>query len=264
MGAVHFDLVGLSSLVPNFVRVAILNSHPQCGKNPLARMGGFRQTETLMKFGIYGFYSIFQPALRKRRFQLFLDVFQPTASTRILDVGGYAGNWENAGIDSSVTCLNLDPASSQPATSRVVYETGDGRNMRFADQSFDIVFSNSVIEHVGAWKDQQRFAAEVRRVGRQVFVQTPNRWFFIEPHFVAVFVHYLPWSLAKRIIRFCSFRGLFRGGDSVNLKQLADELGLLSRRQVKELFPDCEIHREKLFGLTKSFIAIRRDPPKSG
>jgi hypothetical protein len=218
----------------------------------------------VMKFGIYEFYGFFQPALRKRRFELFLDVFKPIASTRILDVGGFVGDWKNAGLPSAVTCLNVEPASGQPTTGRVVYEAGDGRNMRFADESFDIVFSNSVIEHVGAWKDQQRFAAEVRRVGRQVFVQTPNRWFFIEPHFVAVFVHYLPWSLAKRIIRFCSFRGLFRSGDNANLKQLADELGLLSFRQVKELFPDCEIHREKLFGLTKSFIAVRRDPPKAG
>jgi hypothetical protein len=216
-----------------------------------------------MKFGIYELYSIFQPALRKRRFELFLDVFRPAASTRILDVGGFVGDWKSAGILSSVTCLNVVPASSQPATAQVVYETGDGRDMRFADQSFDIVFSNSVIEHVGVWKDQQRFAAEVRRVGRQVFVQTPNRWFFVEPHFVALFVHYLPWSLAKRLIRFCSFRALFRSGDNVNLKQLADELGLLSFRQVKELFPDCEIHREKMFGLTKSFIAVRRDPPKT-
>jgi Methyltransferase domain len=216
-----------------------------------------------MKFGIYQFYSLFQPALRKRRFELFVDAFRPTASTRILDVGGYVYDWTNAGLPSTVTCLNVDPVSWLPPTDRVLYQAGDGRNMKFADQSFDVVFSNSVIEHVGAWEDQQRFAAEVRRVGRQIFVQTPNRWFFIETHFVTLLVHYLPWPLAKRIIPFCSFRGFFRHGDNANLKALADELRLLSFRQVKELFPDCEIHREKLFGLTKSFIAIRRDPPKA-
>jgi hypothetical protein len=120
-----------------------------------------------MKFGIYELYNLFQPALRRRRFKLFLDAFQPVASTRILDVGGFVRDWKNAGILSSVTCLNVDvihadPASDKPTTSRVVFEVGDGRNMKFADQSFDIVFSNSVIEHVGTWKDQQRFAAEVR------------------------------------------------------------------------------------------------------
>jgi hypothetical protein len=95
-------------------------------------------------------------------------------------------------------------------------------------------------------------------------VQTPNRRFFVEPYFVAVFGHYLPWSVAKRLIRFCSFRGLFRSGENVNLGRLTGELGLLSFRQVNGLFPDCEIHREKLFGLTKSFIVVRRGLPKAG
>jgi hypothetical protein len=216
-----------------------------------------------MKFGIYEFYKAFQPALRKRRFQLFLDVFKPAASTRLLDVGGYSNDWINKGIASTVTCLNLDPPSTQQTTDRVTYLKGDALNMTFANQSFDIVYSNSVIEHVGTWGDQQRFAAEVRRVGRQLFVQTPNRWFFIEPHFITVFVHYLPWPFARRIIRYCSFRGLFRSGDNVNLRQLADGLRLLSYREVRELFPDCEIHREKMFGFTKSFIAIRRDPAET-
>jgi len=217
-----------------------------------------------MKFGIYQLYGIFQPGLRKRRFQLFLDLLRPAAATRILDVGGYVRNWQSVGIDSTVVCVNVDPASGESAPGRITCEAGDGRKMRFADGSFDIVYSNSVIEHVGSWEDQQRFAAEVRRVGRDLFVQTPNRWFFIEPHFVTVFVHWLPWPLAKRILRFLSFRGWVRAGDNIDLNQLADELGLLSFRQMRELFPDCEIHREKWFGLTKSFMAVRRGTPASG
>jgi len=94
-------------------------------------------------------------------------------------------------------------------------------------------------------------------VGKQVFVQTPNRWFFLEPHFLALFVHYLPWSIARRLVRFCSIRGLLRCGDDVDLNQLAEELRLLNLQELKDLFPDCEIYREKWFGMTKSFIAIR-------
>ena len=110
--------------------------------------------------------------------------------------------------------------------------------------------------------DQQRFAAEIRRVGRQVFVQTPNRWFFIESHFLTGFEHFLPWRVARQLLRFCSVRGLFRSGDNVDLRQLAAELRLLDFRQMQTLFPDCEIHREKWLGLTKSLIAVRRDSPK--
>ena len=201
-----------------------------------------------MKLGIYQLYGFFQPGLRKRRFQLFLDLLRPSAATRILDVGGYVGDWKSVRVASTVLCLNVDPAPGESAPGRISFEAGDGRNLRFADGSFDIVYSNSVIEHVGSWEDQRRFAAEVRRVGRDLFVQTPNRWFFIEPHFVTVFVHFLPWSIAKRINRFCSFRGWVRGGDNADLKELADGLGLLSFRQVRELFPDCGIHRERFSG----------------
>jgi SAM-dependent methyltransferase len=134
---------------------------------------------------------------------------------------------------------------------------GDGRKMDFADGSFDIVYSNCVIEHVGTFEDQKRFAAEARRVGKKLFVQTPNRWFFIEPHFGAVFLHFLPWSIARHLLRILSFRGLVGSGDNIDLKDLANELRLLSYREMKALFLDCEIYREKWFGLTKSFIAIR-------
>lgn len=212
-----------------------------------------------MKLGIYQLYGAIQPRLRKRRFQLFLEALKPTAETRILDVGGYVVNWLESGIPSRVTCVNLDPPSTQAANDRITYCQGDACNLNFPDKSFDIVFSNSVIEHVGSWAKQERFAAEARRVGRQVFVQTPNRWFPVEPHFITLFVHFLPWNFAKRIIRFCSFRGWVRSGDNVNLQSLADELGLLSSGQLHTLFPDCDIYGERLLGLTKSLMAVRRD-----
>ncbi|HZI33771.1 MAG TPA: methyltransferase domain-containing protein, partial [Candidatus Binatia bacterium] len=141
---------------------------------------------------------------------------------------------------------------------RFVEEIGDGCALKYADKSFDIAYSNSVIEHLHTWENQKRFAAEIRRVGRGVFVQTPNRRFPIEPHFVTFFIHFLPPRLAKKLLPTFSFRGLFRSGDNNDLRKLANELRLLSLRELKELFPDCEIHREKWFGLTKSFIAVRR------
>ncbi len=213
-----------------------------------------------MAFGIYKLYRLFQPGFRQRRIRLFLDLFHPAADTRILDVGGYVFDWyEAVPIESPVTFLNLSfPDHGRPIPDRYQTVVGSGCQMPFPDRSFDVVYSNSVIEHVGSFADQQRFADEVRRAGKGYFVQTPNRWFFIEPHFVTLFVHFLPWSVARRIIRFCSFRGLFRSGDNVDLKSLAAELRLLSCRELKQLFPDAEIHRETWFGLTKSFVAVRR------
>lgn len=212
-----------------------------------------------MAFGIYQLYRLFQQdQFRERRSQFFLKTIQPQPGTRILDVGGYACNWETVPITSPITFLNTEyPEGWQVTNGRFQSEIGDGRKLPFADKSFDVVYSNSVIEHVGNYEDQKHFASEIRRVGKRVFLQTPNRWFFIEPHFLAPFIHYLPWSFSKRLILVLSLRGIMRQGDNKNLKSLADELRLLTFRETQELFPDCVIHREKWSGMTKSFIAIR-------
>jgi len=212
-----------------------------------------------MAFGIYQLYRLLrQDRFRERRSRLFLESIRPTATTRILDVGGYACNWAYVPIASPITFLNTEyPDGWQVNDVRFTSETGNGCQMTFAGNSFDVAYSNSVIEHVGSYADQKHFAAEIRRVGKRVFLQTPNRWFFIEPHFLTVFVHYLPWPIAKHLVRVLSLRGLMRQGDNKDLKTLADELRLLTFGEMKELFPDCVIHREKWFGLTKSFIAVR-------
>jgi SAM-dependent methyltransferase len=213
-----------------------------------------------MAFGIYQFYSLFQPGFRRQRIELFIRLFKPAATTRILDVGGFPSDWESVvPIDSHITLVNPDrKLADKPWPERYVEEVGDGCALCYVDKSFDIAYSNSVIEHLHTFENQKRFAAEIRRVGKNLFVQTPNRWFPIEPHFVTVFVQYLPTRLARKLLPVFSFRGLFRSGDNIRLNTLVAELRLLSFREVKELFPDCEIHREKWLGLTKSFIAVRR------
>ena len=213
-----------------------------------------------MAFGIYQFYRLFQPGFRRQRIDLFLKLLRPDATTSILDVGGYAYDWVGiTEVNSPITLLNLKhPEYGRPLPPRFTQEIGDGRALRHADKSFAIVYSNSVIEHLRTFEDQKRFAAEIRRVGETIFVQTPNRWFPIEPHFITLFAHFLPLRLARKILPIFSFRGWCRSGDNADMKQLAAELRLLSCAEVKMLFPDCEIHRERWFGLTKSFIAVRR------
>jgi hypothetical protein len=43
-------------------------------------------------------------------------------------------------------------------------------------RSCDVAFFNSVIEHVGDWERQHKFAGEMRRIGNAVFCQAPCRW----------------------------------------------------------------------------------------
>jgi hypothetical protein len=105
-----------------------------------------------------------------------------------------------------------------------------------------------VIEHVPR-ELQEPFAAEIRRVSKRYFVQTPNRWFLIEPHYQLPFFHFLP-KRAQRALN----RRFTLGWQQ---KGVWEEITLLSARDLKRLFPDAKIHRERVLGLTKSLMAIR-------
>jgi len=81
-----------------------------------------------------------------------------------------------------ITLVNLEPENaSLPNTTSIA---GDARKIEAEDSRVDVVFSNSVIEHVGANQDQMQMAQEVRRVGKRYFIQTPNKYFPLEPHFL--------------------------------------------------------------------------------
>jgi SAM-dependent methyltransferase len=212
-----------------------------------------------MAFGIYQIYRMMgQDRFRHRRWELFLRLMQPQLQTRILDVGGYATNWEHVQVSSPITFVNTDyPAGWQVQSERFTSVVGSGCSLPFPDKSFDIVYSNSVIEHVGSREDQRQFAAEINRVGKRVFVQTPNRWFFLEPHFLAPFVHFFPWPIAKWALPRFSIRGVARKGDNKDLRALAEELRFVTRGELKQFFPGCELIPERWLGMTKSFVVIR-------
>jgi hypothetical protein len=135
---------------------------------------------------------------------------------------------------------------------------GDGRRLPFADGAFDVAYSNSVIEHVGDGEDQRRFAAEVRRVAARLWVQTPSRWFPVEPHLVAPFVHFLPRRLQHVLARWATPWGWENRPSAEQARAFVDGIRLLTFREMRELFPDCEILRERFLGLTKSFVALRK------
>jgi len=127
----------------------------------------------------------------------------------------------------------------------------------YAGRQFDLVHSNSVIEHVGVWRDMEMFAANTRRLAPRYYVQTPNYWFAYEPHFRFPGFQYLPESVRAALIMRFSL-GFFK---RITSREEADEIiyhhRLLSTRQMRRLFPDAKVSHEKLLGLNKSIIAIR-------
>jgi len=196
--------------------------------------------------------------LRKKRFAFFLSLLvQMERPIRILDVGGTGSFWKMTGLsvedDIFITLVNL--TQENVVLSDITSIAGDARKLGLNNASFDVVFSNSVIEHVGNYEDQMRMAKEVRRVGRRFFVQTPNKNFPIEPHFLFPFFQFLPFELRVWLLR--NFRlGWFpRTSNKTSARQIVESIRLLDRREFSELFSGAKIYEEKVFGMTKSFIA---------
>jgi hypothetical protein len=192
---------------------------------------------------------------RRKRMRQFFEAFHPLPRTRVLDIGGVAQTWMYEATNASsfpVTLLNiLDYGESN--NERFTHILGDATAIPFVDNAFDIVFSNSVIEHVTTWEKQQAFAQEVRRAGRGLWIQTPARSFPIEAHLWAPWMQYLPRKLQYRIAPWTP-RGILQP-DVV--RQIVAEVRLLTRKEMQTLFPDCVILQEKVLGLTKSYIAVR-------
>lgn len=133
---------------------------------------------------------------------------------------------------------------------------GDGRRLPFPDQSFGVVFSNSAIEHVGGLEGQRQFAREIMRVGRSFYVQTPNRWFLVEPHLLTPLVHFLPKWMRRSLLRNFTVWGLMtRPSPEYVQGFVEDSTRLMTARELR-MFPRAELHRERVAGLTKSLMVI--------
>ena len=196
---------------------------------------------------------------RRKKFALFLSVFKPTLETTILDVGASgAATGERAenfleewyAYPEKITALVMgDISTFSKRYPTVQVQTGNGLNLPFPDKSYDVVFSNAVIEHVGNREAQEQFVRECLRVGKHVFLTTPARGFPIESHTMIPFVHWLPQALRNPI-----YRALGRKNEGT-----PGYLTLLSARSFRKLFPadvPVQIVRQRLSGMTSVLIAI--------
>ncbi|MBV9583060.1 MAG: methyltransferase domain-containing protein [Chloroflexi bacterium] len=168
-------------------------------------------------------------------------------------MGGSAEMWRGLGQPLDVSIVNL--AHPHGAESCAPWIQGDARFLPFPDGSFDIVFSNSVIEHVGNLDDQRRFAEEIQRVGKRYWVQAPNRYFPVEPHFLFPGFQFLPTPLRVVVAHQWPFSWLkYYGQSAPTIEHEARTVRLPTVREMQKLFPGALVHREVVFGLTKSII----------
>jgi len=204
---------------------------------------------------------------RAKRLQSFLDLaygigFMKGSRCRVVDVGGTSEFWWTWRdfVDWSrveVTCVNIEPQHSRHDFEQVSAEFGDATNLSaIEDNAFDLVYSNSVIEHVGR-ANFPAFAREVSRVAPAYFVQAPNYWFPIEPHARTAFLHWMPDAFSARLLMHRELGYWPRAAtyeDAVRRLRTAE---LPTRRELADLFPDAKIIPERFVGLVKSWMAVK-------
>jgi SAM-dependent methyltransferase len=178
---------------------------------------------------------------RRRKLRLFLDEMQPDPDTAVVDVGvdeiGFGRQGGQAGCGTHnffeelypwparITAVGLhEGVGFREHRPEIAYVQADACTLPFEDKSFDLYFSNAVIEHVGGPDRQRKLVAEAVRVAQRAFITTPNRWFPIEVHTRLPFVHWLPPSAARRAYHLAG-------------RAWAADNFLLGPREFRELFP---------------------------
>lgn len=198
---------------------------------------------------------------RKKRLAIFESLFynnyKHNQKIKILDVGGTAYFWSQSQLLSmpniEITLLNL--TIEETGNPNMISKIGDGTNMpEYADNHFDLVFSNSVIEHLYTWENQQKMAKEILRVGKKYYIQTPNRYFPIEAHYALPFAQNLPKPWMEFILTKTRLSRLKKWSEE-DAKQYLEEIRLLDEKEMKSLFPDSQIYKENWLGMCKSITA---------
>lgn len=206
---------------------------------------------------------------RRRRIALLMDLVDAVHAQRghveLLDVGGTRDYWRIVdedyleARDVRITLVNLPGDHASRSEGRFTFVPGDACDLHdFADKAFDIVHSNSVVEHVGDWSKMTAYASEVDRLADRWFVQAPNFWFPVEPHAMTPFLHWLPKPLRVRLVMRFGLGHWRRQPDVASAVRRVDSARLLSGQMFRALFPDAEIHAERIGPLTKSWIAVKR------
>jgi hypothetical protein len=194
---------------------------------------------------------------RNKRHNLFKRILADYNPIKILDIGGTQNYWKDYYDDIKnleVTMVNL--SEEKVTFPNLKSMIGDATNLfEIKDNEYDLIFSNSVIEHLFSKENQIKMAEEIKRVGKSYFIQTPNRFFPMEPHFLIPFYQFLPFSWQLFLLRNFSLGHVGKIQEKERAKVQINEIKLLSKNEFKELFSEATIYEEKFLFLTKSFVA---------
>lgn len=193
---------------------------------------------------------------RGKRFAELLRRFPTLSDMTVLDLGGTPGFWDHAPIrPARLTIVNLEDIGPGEGDTELWCADACALPDELASRRFDLTFSNSLIEHVGGHQRRLQFAEQVRALAPHYWVQTPYRYFPIEPHWVFPGQQFLPANARAYISRTWKAGHIRSNADSAVEDVLWVEL--LGVTELRHYFPDTEIYRERFCGLTKSITAVR-------
>lgn len=197
-------------------------------------------------------------SFRKQRGERIRQEFPGLASMRVLDLGGSVHFWFESGLIDHVgqvviyNISNSEVDIANQSNQKIQFKLYDGANLPEIDASFDLVLSNSVLEHIPL-QGRAQVAREMIRVGCRGFVQTPAFEFPVEPHFVMPFIHWFPRSVGRYLVRLSPWALLSRHSSKVQDAYFS-EVRLLSKSDGIELYPKQLIGAERFMGLPKAWI----------
>jgi ubiquinone/menaquinone biosynthesis C-methylase UbiE len=195
---------------------------------------------------------------RRRRGEVILQLYPELKSMKVLDLGGSIHFWFESGLIDyvgQVVIYNISKSEvdiSDQYSHLISFKLYDGLNLPEGDQSFDLVLSNSVLEHIPE-NYRIRVVSEMMRVGKRGFVQTPALEFPVEPHFVLPFLHWLPKSIGRYFVKISPW-AILAGRTSIQQDSYFSEVNLLSKRNLINLFPTKDIRAERFMGFPKAWL----------
>ena len=206
----------------------------------------------------------FVNSLRKKRFRRIREIIEELiavrGSVKVLDIGGELAYWKNMGWQNNaatIYLLNLDPVENKEQQEGYIQVQGNALELPYEMGEFDVVFSNSVIEHVGSKDNQKIFANEVRRVSSNYIIQTPSFWFPLEPHSMIPFFQFIPHSIRAVLIMVFNINYFPKAKSYQEAIKVSNDTLMLTRSGFQKLFPEAVIEVEYLYGIPKSYSVYR-------
>ena len=201
-----------------------------------------------LNFGLNKLFDFVVFHHRKKMYKTIFYDLDTNINYKLLDIGSTSdtGKSSNAFLyffpnDKIVSVSDQEISfETKKKFPNVDFRQGDGRALEFMDAEFDLVFSNAVLEHVGAYKNIEKFITEANRVSKsKVILITPNRWFPLETHTKILFLHWLPMKIFRRLLMILGLK-FFAAEENLNL---------LTPRDVKKIMTATGIQNYKIENL---------------